>query len=509
MSGFCLITGMASRTYVTQVYSFFVFFGLFAREWLPAVKAFRTLHRSILLLFLVVTVAIVTLVHFSITSIVAEQSRAQQQSMSPAFALITEELLKPLHTAQALGQSRELVALMDRPTLDREEAFNMLERLEQEFDLTFFVASENERIQYMSDGQIVDLVEGEVNWYFKYKAMPQSAVADIGKWEDAHFYIDIKVFNEDNEFLGFFGVGKSLTSFLQIFSSYKQQYGYDFLFVDDKGDIMLSSDPRLMARYSRFTNMSELSWFSSLPEEVQNSQALNNRLITIDQSEYLIAEVDLNQFGWTVFLLSPLDKRQTAISQGFIVSVITLLVVIFALFLMVYHLLYYFRKDLHKDVVLPSRTRLPDRTQVQDDYRKLIRAYHSVSIILVDIDHFSVINDTYGRNIGDQVYHHVMTFLQDSLRSKDVIGRWSSEEFILLLPETGPHEAYEIAESLRADISQLRPVERSLQIKLTASFGVSYTAIERTMSEVTDCAEDALYQARRDGCNQVSMQLIS
>lgn len=472
-------------------------------------KAFRTLHRSILLLFLVVTVAIVTLVHFSITQIVAEQSRAQQQSLSPAFALITSELMKPLHTAQALGQSTELIELMDKPKLDKEKTVAMLDRLEQEFNLTFFVASENERIQYMSDGLVVELLEGEVSWYFKYKDMPQNAVADIGKWEDAHFYIDIKIFNEQDEFLGFFGVGKSLKSFLQIFSTYKQQYGYDFIFVDEQGDIMLSSDARLMARYSQFTNMSELSWYASLPENIQNSQALNNRLVTIDQQEHLIAEVNLNQFGWTVYLLSPLDKRQTEISQAFIASVITLLVIIFALFLTVYHLLAYFRKDMHKDVVLPHQSRLPDRSQVNDDYNNLLRAYHSLSIILVDIDHFSVINDTYGRSIGDEVYHHIVSYLQDNLRSKDIIGRWSSEEFILLLPEIGPHEAFEIAESLREGISNLRPVERALQIKLTASFGISYTATPRTISEVTSHAEDALYQARRDGCNLVRMQLIN
>lgn len=339
--------------------------------------------------------------------------------------------------------------------------------------------------------------------------MPQNAVADIGKWEDAHFYIDIKIFNEQDEFLGFFGVGKSLKSFLQIFSTYKQQYGYDFIFVDEQGDIMLSSDARLMARYSQFTNMSELSWYASLPENIQNSQALNNRLVTIDQQEHLIAEVNLNQFGWTVYLLSPLDKRQTEISQAFIASVITLLVIIFALFLTVYHLLAYFRKDMHKDVVLPHQSRLPDRSQVNDDYNNLLRAYHSLSIILVDIDHFSVINDTYGRSIGDEVYHHIVSYLQDNLRSKDIIGRWSSEEFILLLPEIGPHEAFEIAESLREGISNLRPVERALQIKLTASFGISYTATPRTISEVTSHAEDALYQARRDGCNLVRMQLIN
>lgn len=54
---------------------------------------------------------------------------------------------------------------------------------------------------------------------------------------------------------------------------------------------MLSSDPKLIATYSDFTNLSELPWYASLPLSVRNDQALNNKLVTIDQKDYLIAEV--------------------------------------------------------------------------------------------------------------------------------------------------------------------------------------------------------------------------
>ena len=286
-------------------------------------NTFRTLHRSLLVLFAVVVIAIVTLVHFSVSKIVAEQSRAQQQSLSPAISLIVEQLLKPLHTSEALGHSTELVHLMDGETLDEDAIFASLTRLEEKFGLSFFIASETSRKLYNSDGSTLDLIEGEVSWYFKYRDYPEDAVADIGKWEDTHFYIDIKIYDFDGKFLGFFGIGKSLRSFLSVFDSYKKQYGYDFLFVDGNGDIMLSSDPKLIATYSDFTNLSELPWYASLPLSVRNDQALNNKLVTIDQKDYLIAEVKLNQFGWTVFLLSPLEDRQTEISQAFIFSVVT------------------------------------------------------------------------------------------------------------------------------------------------------------------------------------------
>nr|WP_269468721.1 sensor domain-containing diguanylate cyclase [Alteromonas sp. ASW11-130] len=466
------------------------------------------LHRSFLLLFAVVIISIVTLVHVSISNIVAEQSRAQQQSLSPAISLIVEQLLKPLHVSEVLGKSQEVELLLNAEEIDEEAVFKTLQRLQNEFDLFFFLASEKARMQYDADGSKRSLTEGDVSWYFKYKDMPEDKVADIGKWENPHFFIDIKIFNDFGEFLGFFGIGKSLRSFVDIFDTYKQQFGYDFLFVDNKGDIMLSSDADLMADNSNFTNLSELAWFASLPKDVQLQRDLNNKLISIEHEDYLIAEVKLNQFNWTVYLLSPLQKRQSEISQGFIFSVVTLLVVVFSLFMMVYHLMYYFRRDINADLVIRHNYSLPPREEMESYYQKLLERDQSLSIILVDVDNFPQLSDTYGRNVADEVLDKVSSYLSSQLKDNDVLGRWSSEEFIILRPRLGPHEAYDFANQLRYGIATMPGPDSQPNLRITASFGVSFTATPRPMGEVTINAEDALYQARRDGCNLVRMQLI-
>jgi len=76
------------------------------------------------------------------------------------------------------------------------------------------------------------------------------------------------------------------------------------------------------------------------------------------------------------------------------------------------------------------------------------------------------------------------------------------------LPHTGPHVAFDIAQNLRHGIATLSPLQELPEIVITASIGISYTASPRAMHEVTAHAEDALYQAKRDGSNLVRMQLI-
>lgn len=468
---------------------------------------FRTLHRSILILFAVVVVSIVTLVHFSVSKIVAEQSRAQQQSHSPALNLVVEQLMQPLHISQTLAKAKELKELMRSPLNNEEQIFATLKRLHQEFSLNFFIASEISRIQYDSDGRTIELVEDKVDWYFRYKAQPEDAMADIGQWQNPQFYIDLKIYDDQGNFLGVFGVGKSLDAFTDVFSQYKNTYGYDFIFVDQNKDITLTSDPDLLVQGVTFKNLADLPWFKALSAE-QQSSSLNNLLLQVDGQEALIAELNIQPFDWTLYIITPLQSRQTEISRGFIVSVVTLLAVIFGLFLLIYNLLYYFKKDMQKIKQIDILTELANRSNISLKFEELMYQKQSVSLVLIDLDNFKPINETHGRKAGDIVLRQVAQMLQSHIRQSDILGRWGGEEFILLMPDTGPHEAVDLCQKLCNKLAAMTITTGTTSIQITGSFGVSYTATPRGMSELISAADDALFTAKRDGRNIVRMQLI-
>ncbi|MFT2089719.1 diguanylate cyclase [Paraglaciecola sp. 2405UD69-4] len=468
---------------------------------------FRTLHRSFLLLFAIVVVAIVTLTHISISNIVAEQSRAQQQSNSPAFQLVVEQLMQPLHIAQTLAKAQELIELMKYPEENEEQIFLTLERLNKEFNLNFFIASDISRKQYNSERQQLDLVEGKVNWYFSYKAQPEKAMADIGQWQNPQFYIDLKIYDADDNFLGVFGVGKSLKAFTEVFGEYKKTYGYDFIFVDQNKDITLTSDPELLIKGVTFKNLKDLAWFKDLTPE-QQASSLNNLLLPIEGQEALIAELNIQPFDWTMYIITPLQSRQTEISRGFIISIVTLLTVIFGLFIMIYNLLYYFKKDMQKNKQIDILTELPNKSNLTQKFEEIMYENKSVSLVLIDLDNFKPINETHGRKAGDIVLRQIASMLQSEVRDSDTLGRWGGQEFILLMPETGPNEAAELCQKLCKKLANMTITTGTTSIQITASFGISYTAITRTMSEVITAADDALFLAKRDGRNLVRTKLI-
>jgi diguanylate cyclase (GGDEF)-like protein len=126
-----------------------------------------------------------------------------------------------------------------------------------------------------------------------------------------------------------------------------------------------------------------------------------------------------------------------------------------------------------------------------------------LSVILTDIDWFKRVNDTYGHAVGDAVLKAFAGHLKDSLRSSDFVARYGGEEFVLLLPNTTIEEAIALAERMRETTKHLRFAPPELC--LTASFGVTIARPGETMAEVLSRADEAMYQSKSQGRDQVSM----
>ena len=134
---------------------------------------------------------------------------------------------------------------------------------------------------------------------------------------------------------------------------------------------------------------------------------------------------------------------------------------------------------------------------------ELIRTkrYGSIfSIILIDIDHFKLVNDTYGHIVGDSVLKEFASILKANVRDSDCVGRWGGEEFIIVCIETDTNGAVLVAEKLRDEIEKFNFTTVGNK---TASFGVSSSGKNIDETIILDNADKALYKAKNSGRNQV------
>jgi diguanylate cyclase len=125
------------------------------------------------------------------------------------------------------------------------------------------------------------------------------------------------------------------------------------------------------------------------------------------------------------------------------------------------------------------------------------------SLLLLDIDHFKHVNDTYGHAAGDVVLSKLADILQDGVRIRDYCARKGGEEFVILLLRCGPDQGMMVAEKLRATVqNSLFEIPDHPAVKITISIGVS-SFPEFDPSEMLERADEALYEAKEKGRNQV------
>jgi diguanylate cyclase (GGDEF)-like protein len=142
--------------------------------------------------------------------------------------------------------------------------------------------------------------------------------------------------------------------------------------------------------------------------------------------------------------------------------------------------------------------------QLQRTLAEADRYNQPVSLVLVDVDHFKKVNDTWGHEAGDAVLKHVARILQEGVRSVDVCVRYGGEEIAMLLAQTDSGRAVEVAERLRARIAATVVRHAGAEIVVTASFGVAtYPETVKVRDQLFPSADKALYIAKHDGRNCV------
>ncbi|HEV2524599.1 MAG TPA: GGDEF domain-containing protein, partial [Gammaproteobacteria bacterium] len=131
----------------------------------------------------------------------------------------------------------------------------------------------------------------------------------------------------------------------------------------------------------------------------------------------------------------------------------------------------------------------------------------NIAIIMLDIDFFKKINDTYGHESGDEVLKAVAEKITKNIRKSDVVCRYGGEEFLIVFPDTSQDEAKHVSEILREAIKTISLQSKLVLIEnITASFGVSaFPENGLTKQELIASADKALYQAKKEGRDRVCL----
>lgn len=156
--------------------------------------------------------------------------------------------------------------------------------------------------------------------------------------------------------------------------------------------------------------------------------------------------------------------------------------------------------NLTKEIETDPLTGIYRKNYISSKINDVLRKQEKCAVVVMDIDNFKKINDTYGHLVGDKILKEFTALILENIRDEDVFARWGGEEFLLLLEHTNIENALKKVESLREIIHSHTFKEVG---HVTSSFGVSYSEENDDISTILLRADKALYEAKANGKNQV------
>jgi diguanylate cyclase (GGDEF)-like protein len=158
------------------------------------------------------------------------------------------------------------------------------------------------------------------------------------------------------------------------------------------------------------------------------------------------------------------------------------------------------------DYLTGLRTRGYFEQQLELEFKRAERKQQKFALLMIDIDHFKILNDTFGHHVGDQLLRDVTSILMKDMREVDTVARYGGEEFVIILPETTETGAVFVAQRLRRAVDQAKffaGSPHSVQ-HLTISIGVAvYDTDAQFKRDLIEFSDAALYAAKHNGRNRV------
>ncbi|GHE85021.1 sensor domain-containing diguanylate cyclase [Thalassotalea profundi] len=143
---------------------------------------------------------------------------------------------------------------------------------------------------------------------------------------------------------------------------------------------------------------------------------------------------------------------------------------------------------------------------LQGEYKRWLRSQHASCLVMIDIDGFKEVNDTYGHMVGDEVIRHISGLIRHHVRETDVSGRYGGEEFVILLADTTLENGKVFAERLRQEIEASVVKYNDIEVKYTVSLGIAQInpSIDNYEAWI-ECADAAMYMSKQAGKNTTTL----
>jgi diguanylate cyclase (GGDEF)-like protein len=376
--------------------------------------------------------------------------------------------------------------------------------------MTCFLVSEKSRTYYNMNGAY-PIMEGDedAEWYFSFLKSNRKSIINTSVNVDMDnlptVFINYRIMSDEAETLGLSGIGIDLHTIPKLLSQYSEDFNRDIYFTNSFGDIIArSSDASIKA-----DNIIDVP---ALKDHINNILEKENGIFELEISNepQIMHSMYVPELDWWLLSVQresvALDLMYRLIFSVMTINIVAIILTLLSVSLSVKH----FQKRLQDMATLDSLTGVSNRQIFEYSLRQVFvnnrRKHITLSLLIIDIDFFKKINDSYGHIEGDQALIKTVQQIQNCIRKSDEISRWGGEEFVVLAYDCNLSQGLELSEKIRLSIIEASIAQYPNGEDLSVSIGLSVLQERDNIKSLFNRADSALYTAKSEGRNCVRSQ---
>ena len=393
---------------------------------------------------------------------------------------------------------------------DTEEIVRYLQRIKDRYGYfsAFYISARTNNYYYYEGilKQIRPEDEHDI-WYYDFVRTGLSYDLDVDNDEATSgtltIFINHRLEDSAGNFLGVTGVGLQMSEVGETLESYRERFGHLIYLVDSEGLIQIHPNQNLVEKI----NIRELEGLQNIGDDIlKNDDITHYYEYRTRNGEATLSARYLQDLDWYLIVEQDQTRALEAARRGLLgnigVGVLVTLLVIGLVVIVVNLYITKLEETANRDELsgLYNRRKMDEILFREIAFSK--RYGDPLSLMMMDIDYFKSVNDTYGHHAGDHYLVEFAKVLQNQVRLVDFVGRWGGEEFIILLPKTNAEQAKELAERLRYAVEMMQIESGRGLISRTVSIGIaSAQSGKMDMDEIIRQADEAMYRAKQEGGN--------
>ncbi|MBI1387924.1 MAG: diguanylate cyclase [bacterium] len=472
---------------------------------------------------LIVTLAIILFFAFFITNLISFQASKKalhtnlvMESLplvsDNIYSQIQHDILRPVHLSSLMANDTFVRDWITNGEEDVAAIQTYLKEIKDKYDFSSaFLVSDRTKKYYYYGGVLktISPTDDHDVWYYQFLVKNKEYLLDVDTDQAAAnnitIFINYRINDSQGRLLGVTGVGLSMKRIGSLLKEHQGRTQREIFLVDAQGVVQVHPDITKVEKVNVFDQDGIRDFIGRIQNDKDQTAAYE---FDRDGNHIVLTVRYIPEFNWYLFVeqdesLVLSDIRKTLIRNlliGFFVSCLILLINLITVD--------YFQRRLVQAANMDSLTGVYNRKmfweQGGNEFNRCKRYRKNMAVLMMDLDHFKRINDTYGHLRGDEALKAFVRECRKNLRETDLFGRLGGEEFAVILTESNSRSASTVAERIRSAIEAMRIFDGKQEVRVTVSIGVTeFDEKDQNLEQIISRADQAMYRAKKRGRNRV------